>query len=181
MILDANPKFKSDADKDCSARRNPIYVTRVLSAMVGLPVFWQELRMPFLTGWMTEWVSGQRLPRCSRKPSLCSFIFHCSADSPLILWRLFLFSQQLGSGPHLFFLFSCPVMFFVCVLFMLTVFNNQKVKSPCFGLFFLSIMNFFYCSQFCCYEGNKKNNKNIYFACFIKHLFVAVHVRFVSF
>lgn len=37
MILDANPKFVSDADKDCSARRNPIYVTRVLSAMVGPP------------------------------------------------------------------------------------------------------------------------------------------------
>lgn len=35
MILDANPKYVSDADKDCSARRNPIYVTRVLSAMVG--------------------------------------------------------------------------------------------------------------------------------------------------
>ena len=35
-ILDKNPKFVSDADQDCSARRNPIYVTRVLSAMVGL-------------------------------------------------------------------------------------------------------------------------------------------------
>lgn len=38
MILDSNPKFVSDADQDCSARRNPIYVTRVLSAMVGRPV-----------------------------------------------------------------------------------------------------------------------------------------------
>lgn len=37
-ILDSNPKFVSDADQDCSARRNPIYVTRVLSAMVGRPV-----------------------------------------------------------------------------------------------------------------------------------------------
>lgn len=34
-ILDDNPKFVSDADQDCSARKNPIYVTRVLSAMVG--------------------------------------------------------------------------------------------------------------------------------------------------
>lgn len=37
-ILDDNPKFVSDADKDCSARRNPVYVTRVLSAMVGVQV-----------------------------------------------------------------------------------------------------------------------------------------------
>ncbi|XP_027144053.1 protein-glutamine gamma-glutamyltransferase 2 isoform X2 [Larimichthys crocea] len=35
MILDKNPKFIADADKDCSARRNPIYVTRVLSAMIN--------------------------------------------------------------------------------------------------------------------------------------------------
>uniref|UniRef100_A0A3B4YSB6 Protein-glutamine gamma-glutamyltransferase 2 n=1 Tax=Seriola lalandi dorsalis TaxID=1841481 RepID=A0A3B4YSB6_SERLL len=34
-ILDENPKFVSDADKDCSARRNPIYVSRVLSAMIN--------------------------------------------------------------------------------------------------------------------------------------------------
>ncbi|KAM8753708.1 protein-glutamine gamma-glutamyltransferase 2-like [Acanthopagrus schlegelii] len=34
-ILDANPKFLADADKDCSARRNPIYVTRVISAMIN--------------------------------------------------------------------------------------------------------------------------------------------------
>uniref|UniRef100_A0A8C4ER17 Protein-glutamine gamma-glutamyltransferase 2 n=1 Tax=Dicentrarchus labrax TaxID=13489 RepID=A0A8C4ER17_DICLA len=34
-ILDDNPKFVSDADKDCSARKNPIYVTRVLSAMIN--------------------------------------------------------------------------------------------------------------------------------------------------
>ncbi|KAM7412244.1 hypothetical protein PAMA_021945 [Pampus argenteus] len=34
-ILDENPKCVSDADKDCSARRNPIYVTRVLSAMIN--------------------------------------------------------------------------------------------------------------------------------------------------
>lgn len=37
-ILDDNPKFVLDADKDCSARRNPVYVTRVLSAMVGVQV-----------------------------------------------------------------------------------------------------------------------------------------------
>lgn len=43
MILDSNPKFVSDADQDCSARSNPIYVTRVLSAMVGRPVLWKEL------------------------------------------------------------------------------------------------------------------------------------------
>ncbi|KAM9856201.1 protein-glutamine gamma-glutamyltransferase 2-like [Aulostomus maculatus] len=34
-ILDDNPKFVSDTDQDCSARRNPIYVTRVLSAMIN--------------------------------------------------------------------------------------------------------------------------------------------------
>lgn len=34
-ILDANPKFVSDADKDCAARSCPIYVTRVLSAMIN--------------------------------------------------------------------------------------------------------------------------------------------------
>ncbi|KAK2851193.1 hypothetical protein Q5P01_007469 [Channa striata] len=34
-ILDENPKYVSDADKDCSARKNPIYVTRVLSAMIN--------------------------------------------------------------------------------------------------------------------------------------------------
>ncbi|XP_049608683.1 protein-glutamine gamma-glutamyltransferase 2-like [Syngnathus scovelli] len=34
-ILDDNPKFALDADQDCSARRNPIYVTRVLSAMIN--------------------------------------------------------------------------------------------------------------------------------------------------
>ncbi|XP_022597407.1 protein-glutamine gamma-glutamyltransferase 2-like isoform X2 [Seriola dumerili] len=34
-ILDKNPKFLSDADKDCSARRNPVYVSRVLSAMIN--------------------------------------------------------------------------------------------------------------------------------------------------
>ncbi|XP_054638083.1 protein-glutamine gamma-glutamyltransferase 2-like, partial [Dunckerocampus dactyliophorus] len=34
-ILHDNPKYVSDADQDCSARRNPIYVTRVLSAMIN--------------------------------------------------------------------------------------------------------------------------------------------------
>ncbi|KAM9342745.1 protein-glutamine gamma-glutamyltransferase 2-like [Pholidichthys leucotaenia] len=34
-ILDDNPKFVSDANKDCTARRSPIYVTRVLSAMIN--------------------------------------------------------------------------------------------------------------------------------------------------
>ncbi|XP_077586275.1 protein-glutamine gamma-glutamyltransferase 2-like [Stigmatopora nigra] len=34
-ILDDNPKFESNADQDCSARKNPIYVTRVLSAMIN--------------------------------------------------------------------------------------------------------------------------------------------------
>ncbi|XP_037629374.1 protein-glutamine gamma-glutamyltransferase 2-like [Sebastes umbrosus] len=34
-LLDENPKFVSDADKDCFARRNPVYVTRVLSAMIN--------------------------------------------------------------------------------------------------------------------------------------------------
>uniref|UniRef100_A0A3P9Q025 Protein-glutamine gamma-glutamyltransferase 2 n=1 Tax=Poecilia reticulata TaxID=8081 RepID=A0A3P9Q025_POERE len=34
-ILDNNPKFVSDADKDVSSRRDPIYVTRALSAMIN--------------------------------------------------------------------------------------------------------------------------------------------------
>ncbi|XP_056279670.1 protein-glutamine gamma-glutamyltransferase 2-like [Pseudoliparis swirei] len=34
-LMDENPKFISNADEDCSARRNPIYVTRVLSAMIN--------------------------------------------------------------------------------------------------------------------------------------------------
>ncbi|XP_041954026.1 protein-glutamine gamma-glutamyltransferase 2a isoform X1 [Alosa sapidissima] len=34
-ILDENPKFIHDADQDCSARRNPVYVSRVLSAMIN--------------------------------------------------------------------------------------------------------------------------------------------------
>ncbi|XP_054465555.1 protein-glutamine gamma-glutamyltransferase 2-like [Anoplopoma fimbria] len=34
-LLDENPKFISDANEDCSARRNPIYVTRVISAMIN--------------------------------------------------------------------------------------------------------------------------------------------------
>ncbi|XP_068996556.1 protein-glutamine gamma-glutamyltransferase 2-like [Embiotoca jacksoni] len=34
-ILDNNPEYFYDADKDCSARGNPVYVTRVLSAMIN--------------------------------------------------------------------------------------------------------------------------------------------------
>ena len=33
-ILDMNPKCLKNPGKDCSGRRNPIYVSRVLSAMV---------------------------------------------------------------------------------------------------------------------------------------------------
>lgn len=33
-ILDMNPKCQKNPGKDCSGRRNPIYVSRVLSAMV---------------------------------------------------------------------------------------------------------------------------------------------------
>ncbi|XP_036426896.1 protein-glutamine gamma-glutamyltransferase 2 [Colossoma macropomum] len=35
QILDENPKYKRNPGKDCSGRRNPIYVCRVLSAMVN--------------------------------------------------------------------------------------------------------------------------------------------------
>ncbi|XP_051517144.1 protein-glutamine gamma-glutamyltransferase 2a [Myxocyprinus asiaticus] len=35
QILDENPKYISDAALDCSERRNPVYVTRVLSAMIN--------------------------------------------------------------------------------------------------------------------------------------------------
>lgn len=62
MILDSNPKFISDADQDCSARKNPIYVTRVLSAMVGPLVLWLC-----------------RLPRSSRKPSFLNSSLHRSS------------------------------------------------------------------------------------------------------
>uniref|UniRef100_A0A8C8CYM6 Protein-glutamine gamma-glutamyltransferase 2 n=1 Tax=Oncorhynchus tshawytscha TaxID=74940 RepID=A0A8C8CYM6_ONCTS len=34
-LLDENPKYSSDADADCSGRRNPVYVTRVISAMIN--------------------------------------------------------------------------------------------------------------------------------------------------
>uniref|UniRef100_UPI003AAD8477 protein-glutamine gamma-glutamyltransferase 2 n=1 Tax=Centroberyx gerrardi TaxID=166262 RepID=UPI003AAD8477 len=34
-ILDMNPKYRRNPGKDCSGRRNPIYVSRVLSAMVN--------------------------------------------------------------------------------------------------------------------------------------------------
>uniref|UniRef100_A0A4W4HSP0 Protein-glutamine gamma-glutamyltransferase 2 n=1 Tax=Electrophorus electricus TaxID=8005 RepID=A0A4W4HSP0_ELEEL len=34
-ILDVNPKYQRNPGKDCSGRRNPVYVTRVLSAMVN--------------------------------------------------------------------------------------------------------------------------------------------------
>ncbi|XP_053723626.1 protein-glutamine gamma-glutamyltransferase 2 [Synchiropus splendidus] len=34
-ILDTNPKFFNNPAKDCSKRRNPVYVSRVLSAMVN--------------------------------------------------------------------------------------------------------------------------------------------------
>lgn len=35
-LLDENPKYSSDADADCSGRRNPVYVTRVICAMVSV-------------------------------------------------------------------------------------------------------------------------------------------------
>ncbi|XP_051946946.1 protein-glutamine gamma-glutamyltransferase 2-like [Xyrauchen texanus] len=35
QILDENPKYINDAALDCSERRNPVYVTRVLSAMIN--------------------------------------------------------------------------------------------------------------------------------------------------
>uniref|UniRef100_A0A3P8V080 Protein-glutamine gamma-glutamyltransferase 2 n=1 Tax=Cynoglossus semilaevis TaxID=244447 RepID=A0A3P8V080_CYNSE len=34
-ILDMNPKYQRNPGKDCSGRRNPIYVSRVLSAMIN--------------------------------------------------------------------------------------------------------------------------------------------------
>lgn len=33
-ILDANPNFLSNANEDCLSRKDPVYVSRVLSAMV---------------------------------------------------------------------------------------------------------------------------------------------------
>ncbi|KAK0151069.1 Protein-glutamine gamma-glutamyltransferase 2 [Merluccius polli] len=34
-LLDESPNFLSDADEDCSDRRSPVYITRVLSAMIN--------------------------------------------------------------------------------------------------------------------------------------------------
>lgn len=41
-ILDMNPKYLRNPGKDCSGRRNPIYVSRVLSAMVCYTHVMQE-------------------------------------------------------------------------------------------------------------------------------------------
>lgn len=35
-ILDANPNFRANAHEDCLSRKDPVYVSRMLSAMVGL-------------------------------------------------------------------------------------------------------------------------------------------------
>lgn len=34
-ILDSNPNYLSNANEDCLSRKDPVYVSRVLSAMVG--------------------------------------------------------------------------------------------------------------------------------------------------
>uniref|UniRef100_W5MJM8 Uncharacterized protein n=1 Tax=Lepisosteus oculatus TaxID=7918 RepID=W5MJM8_LEPOC len=34
-MLNASPKFKRDPGEDCSARCNPIYVSRIVSAMIN--------------------------------------------------------------------------------------------------------------------------------------------------
>lgn len=38
-----NPKYLRNPGKDCSGRRNPIYVTRVISAMVCYTQVTQEM------------------------------------------------------------------------------------------------------------------------------------------
>lgn len=38
MLLDMNPKFLKDRARDCSRRKSPIYVGRVVSRMVSLGV-----------------------------------------------------------------------------------------------------------------------------------------------
>ncbi|KAM4622658.1 protein-glutamine gamma-glutamyltransferase 2 [Discoglossus pictus] len=35
QVLDANPKFLSDSNRDCSRRNDPVYISRVVSAMVN--------------------------------------------------------------------------------------------------------------------------------------------------
>lgn len=50
-ILDMNPKYLKNPGKDCSGRRNPIYVSRVLSAMVcpfDFSIFFHFERVLFL-------------------------------------------------------------------------------------------------------------------------------------
>lgn len=93
MILDANPKYVSDADKDCSARRNPIYVTRVLSAMVGPPLLLKEFRPRQMA--INQRVNGfsVRDYHGARENFLCAYIYSTlsAGKTLLITLRLSLF------------------------------------------------------------------------------------------
>lgn len=57
-ILDMNPKFLRNPGKDCSGRRNPIYVSRVLSAMVSHAHSWSSVGLLILVffSWLCECV-----------------------------------------------------------------------------------------------------------------------------
>ncbi|XP_062254226.1 protein-glutamine gamma-glutamyltransferase 2 [Platichthys flesus] len=82
-ILDMNPKCLNDPGKDCSGRRNPIYVSRVLSAMVNCnddrgvllgkwsggyeggvsPMFWRG-SVEILRNWETQACQPVRYGQC---------------------------------------------------------------------------------------------------------------------
>ncbi|XP_068171625.1 protein-glutamine gamma-glutamyltransferase 2 [Antennarius striatus] len=82
-ILDMNPKFLRNPGKDCSGRRNPIYVSRVLSAMVNCnddngvlmgkwtegyeggvsPMFWKG-SVEILRNWNTQACQPVRYGQC---------------------------------------------------------------------------------------------------------------------
>ncbi|XP_037347095.2 protein-glutamine gamma-glutamyltransferase 2 [Pungitius pungitius] len=82
-ILDMNPKYLKNPGKDCSGRRNPIYVSRVLSAMVNCnddkgvllgkwadsyeggisPMFWRG-SVEILRNWETQACQPVRYGQC---------------------------------------------------------------------------------------------------------------------
>ncbi|KAM9860105.1 protein-glutamine gamma-glutamyltransferase 2 [Aulostomus maculatus] len=82
-ILDSNPKYLRDPSKDCSGRSNPVYVSRVLSAMVNCnddqgvlmgkwtggyeggvsPMFWRG-SMEILRNWDTQACQPVRYGQC---------------------------------------------------------------------------------------------------------------------
>uniref|UniRef100_A0A671LGX1 Protein-glutamine gamma-glutamyltransferase 2 n=1 Tax=Sinocyclocheilus anshuiensis TaxID=1608454 RepID=A0A671LGX1_9TELE len=63
QILDESPNYMSDAALDCSERRNPVYVTRVLSAMVIKPTVWKD-SCSILRQWSNDGCRAVRYGQC---------------------------------------------------------------------------------------------------------------------